>query len=371
VTEAHEEKVGSQSIDSVFVDESGYTGADLLNADQRVHAVAAVRCTEEDAQGIVERHFGTVKATELKLSSLVRRATYRKALVAAMLDVARDQRAVGYVYCKRYALWLHLLDDCIEPVCHRIGVPFYNNGWNRSFASLLFATAPKFWGPLETDDVLKSYQKVARSKDREDVSTFLDALRAVRGRDLAEFFIPAMTGDPDVIGSLIHERGTLDLSHPMALGLVDWLEERSTTPYRIVHDDNKAIVKALDTFRALAAIEEKKSFKVSSLSRARFPLKFTETVLADSRSDIRIQLADLFAGSVRLCTEMLLGFKDNDGLPYELLAQLPEEAFIFNVASVNFADTRATFSGGQGAALIDFMAAEMAKRGVGQTPPGT
>lgn len=363
--------MSSVSIDSVYVDESGYTGPDLLNADQRVHAVAAVRCTKEEAQDIVARHFGAVKATELKLGSLVRRATYRRSLVAAMLEVAKDQAAVGYVYCKRYALWLHLLDDCVEPYCHRIGAPFYENGWNRSFASLLFTTTPRFWGSAETDEILKSYQKAARSKDKADVSAFLGALRAVRGRDLAEYFVPAMDGDPDVIDALMHEGGTLDLSHPMAIGLVDWLEERSKSPYRIVHDDNKAIVKALDTFRALAAIEEEKSFKVSSISSARFPLKFTETVLADSRSDIRLQLADLFAGSVRLCAEMLLGFKDNDGLPDELLAQLPEEAFIFNVASLDFADTRATFAGGQGAELIDFMAIEMAKRGVGQAPPRT
>lgn len=33
----------SDDIASVFVDESGYTDADLLNADQKVPSVAAVR----------------------------------------------------------------------------------------------------------------------------------------------------------------------------------------------------------------------------------------------------------------------------------------------------------------------------------------
>lgn len=94
----------SDDIASVFVDESGYTGADLLNADQRVHSVAAVRCSEERARELVARHLSAVKAPELKLSSLVKRKTYRKALVAAMLDLATGLEAVGYVYCKRYAL---------------------------------------------------------------------------------------------------------------------------------------------------------------------------------------------------------------------------------------------------------------------------
>lgn len=361
-----EQDTHRDSIESVFVDESGYTGADLLNTDQRVHAVAAVRCTVEHAQEIVDRHFGSVRATELKLSRLVRRRTHRKALIAAMLDVTQGQNAVGYVCCKRYALWLQLIDDCIEPVFHRIGMPFYENGWNRSFASLLFATAPQFWGTVRTEKILKSYQKAARSKQPEDVSEYCDALKELRGCDLAEFFVPAMAGEPDVINSLTCEDGTLDLSHPMALGLVSWLEERSSAPYRIVHDHNRAIGKALGNFRTLAAIEEQKEFKVSSQTNALFPLKFTETVLADSRSDIRLQLADLLAGSVRLCAEMILGYKPNDGLPDELLAGLPPEAFMFTTASLDFAETHASYEGNEGAALIDFIAQELAKRDSGR-----
>ena len=366
-TRAAGETANVDGVASVFVDESGYTGADLLNADQRVHAVAAVLSTPERARDLVARHFGAVKAKELKLASLVRRPTYRSALTAAMLELARDQGAVGYVYCKRYALWLHLLDDCVEPVCRRLGAPFYENGWNRSFASLLFATAARSWGAERTEAILSAYQAVARSKRSEDALAFLEVLRQVRGCELAEFFVPAMTNDRDVVDSLLHEGGTLDLSHPMALGLVSWLEERSSAPYRIVHDENKAIGKALHVFRALAAVEEQAHFEVSSHTKASFPLKFTEVVLADSRSDIRLQLADLFAGSVRLCSEMLLGFRPNDGLPDELLGRLPSEAFIFNVANLDFAETRTTFGGSDGARLIDFMTKAIADR---QDDPG-
>lgn len=361
-------KTRDSEVDSVFVDESGYTGADLLNAAQRVHAVAAVRCSTLRAQEIVDRYFGSVKASELKLSKLIRRKTYRKALIAAMLDLTQDQGAVGSIYCKRYALWLHLLDDCIEPAHHRRGIPFYENGWNRSFASLLFKTAPAFWTPEHTNAILATYQVAARSKSSDDVNAFIISLQNIRGRELAEYFEPAMDGAAEVISSIMDERGTLDLSHPMALGIISWLEERTSSPYQIVHDNNRAIGQALEALQALADIDLEREFRVSSITTASFPLKFTETVLADSQSDLRLQLADLLAGSVRLCSEMLLGFKHNDGLPDELLARLPEEAFLFNIASPDFHDTHATFGDGQGASMIDFIAQEMAKRGVGQKP---
>ena len=108
--------------DSVFVDESGYTGADLLNADQTFQVVAAVRLSEERAAAIVAESLNDVQAPELKLtSSLARRSRYRKPLLEALYAVAGDHGAVGYVFCKRYALWLQLLNDCVEPAQGLLG----------------------------------------------------------------------------------------------------------------------------------------------------------------------------------------------------------------------------------------------------------
>jgi hypothetical protein len=51
---------------SVFVDESGYTGADLLNANRRAQAVAAVRLSQERAQSLVDEHFSAGGVPQIK-----------------------------------------------------------------------------------------------------------------------------------------------------------------------------------------------------------------------------------------------------------------------------------------------------------------
>ena len=349
-------------MDSVFVDESGYTGADLLNADQVFQAAAAVRQSEARAEEIVEEYFSTVQAPELKLSSLVRRPRYRKAIIGALQAVAEDLGAVSYVFCKRYALWLQLLDDCVEPVCHRLGAPFYENGWNRSFASLLFFTSATFWGAARTERILAAYQRASRSKSPEDVKALIEALRSIKGCDCAEFFVPAMNADSDVIESLLHPDSTIDISYALVTGLVSWMEERTESPYRIVHDNNKAIGEKLDKLAALSEIEQSRGFEVSSVTRTHFPLRFSGADMADSRDDRRLQLADLFAGSLRLSAEMLRGIKPNDGLPDELLGSLPDESIIFNLPTLNFNETRAMFHGTDAGEMIDFLAHEFAKR---------
>lgn len=112
---------------------------------------------------------------------------------------------------------------------------------------------------------------------------------------------------------------------------------------------------------ALAEIEASRGFEVSSITQTRFPLKFSGAVMADSRDDLRLQLADLLAGGLRLSAEMLRGIKPNDGFPEALVSGFGDESVIFNLPTLDFGDIRDTFKGADGAKSIDFLAREFAK----------
>ncbi len=58
---------------SVFIDESGYTGADLLNQDQPFQAASALYLSDSDAKSLIEKHFPKIKSEELKYRDLSRR----------------------------------------------------------------------------------------------------------------------------------------------------------------------------------------------------------------------------------------------------------------------------------------------------------
>jgi len=342
----------------VFVDESGYTGADLLNEAQRFHTVAAISMSAERAESIIARHFGRVASSELKFANVIRRPNHRAALLGAIPEIAADGGAVGYIFCKRYALWLKLLDDCVEPVCYRNGVPFYDNGGNRSMAGLLHSTSGVFWGTERRDAILSAYQAAVRSRHPDDLTAFLRAVRAIKGCKLSEFFVPTMLEDRDVLESILHPASTLDLSYPLALGLITWLESHVLMPYRVVHDKNKSIDASLGLFAAIASIRIPATFKVSSTTQLQYPLKCDSVTTADSRDDPRLQLADLIAGSVRFAAEVLRGLKSDPGFVEPFLKTIPNDALIFNLPSTDFDDIKTTFHGTDGQ-MIDFLAQQM------------
>ena len=55
------------------IDESGYTGFDLLNAEQRFQGAAAVSIGDEEAARLIREHFPKLQAPELKYHALARR----------------------------------------------------------------------------------------------------------------------------------------------------------------------------------------------------------------------------------------------------------------------------------------------------------
>lgn len=48
------------------IDESGYTGFDLLNAEQRFQGAAAIAISDQDAARLISEHLPKLQALELK-----------------------------------------------------------------------------------------------------------------------------------------------------------------------------------------------------------------------------------------------------------------------------------------------------------------
>ena len=69
------------------IDESGYTGFDLLNADQRFQGAAAIAISDQDAARLIGEHFPKLQAPELKYRALSRRAVNHPRLLSLQRDL--------------------------------------------------------------------------------------------------------------------------------------------------------------------------------------------------------------------------------------------------------------------------------------------
>jgi hypothetical protein len=79
------------------IDESGYTGFDLLNAEQQFQGAAALAISDADAVSLIRQHFPRLKAAELKYRALARRPGNRPRLLNLLKDILTSQKCVTYV----------------------------------------------------------------------------------------------------------------------------------------------------------------------------------------------------------------------------------------------------------------------------------
>ncbi len=69
------------------IDESGYTGFDLLNPEQRFQGAAAIAIEDKEAARLIKEHFPRLQADELKFRALSRRPVNHPRLIAMLGDL--------------------------------------------------------------------------------------------------------------------------------------------------------------------------------------------------------------------------------------------------------------------------------------------
>ena len=152
------------TIERFSVDESGYTGADLMNAEQRFQGATAISINDEDAAKVIKQYFPKLQAPELKYGALARRAGNRDRLIALQKNVLENHKCVTYLCDKRFLLILMFLNYATEPWYYERGVNFYESGQNYAMASLLAYIAPTMLGENVFDGILGAFQRAVKAK---------------------------------------------------------------------------------------------------------------------------------------------------------------------------------------------------------------
>ena len=78
------------------IDESGYTGFDLLNPEQRFQGATAVDISDDEATRLIQEYFPKLQASELKYHALARRPGYRKPLMDLQRALLSQHKCVPF-----------------------------------------------------------------------------------------------------------------------------------------------------------------------------------------------------------------------------------------------------------------------------------
>lgn len=338
------------------IDESGYTGFDLLNREQPFQGATAIAISEEDAARLIKEHFPKLQAAELKYRALARRPANHPRLLSLQKDILGNYKCVTYLCDKRYLLVLMFLDYAVEPFYYERGMNFYENGQNYAMGSLLYMAGPALLGKDAFVALLAAFQRAVKEKSAEALENLVSAARATNWRQLPQALGPLAQHAPECLKAITVPSVSTDAAFVVLQALVSRMEEMAEGAYRIEHDQSKNLLTYHELLQRYIRHDQAILFRQSEIARIKFPLKLASVTQVDSRASSAVQLADIMIGSAIEAANTLAGRRVGGLDAGAVMAMYADHQFIYMMPSVDFAKQRRFHEGSQAAELIDYAA---------------
>ncbi len=338
-----------------FIDESGYTGYDLLNHQQPFQGASSIRIDEETAKNLIDEYLPNNKANELKHKKLSRRKSNWSALLQIQYALLKDYKGLTYVGDKKYLLTLMFLDSCVEPFFYDHGMNFYEAGHNYSLASLIYYTAPNFWGAENYQELLYLFQHAVRMKSNVAVQALIEKARSLKGNELSEHLHPLSLGYRGCINEITNPKSTTDAAFVVLLSLISRIEKYTASEYEIVHDTSDNLRKYNELIHWFISVDDVRTFKQTRITELSFPLKLSVVSQQDSRHSHALQLADILVGAAIEFTMAQSGLVDKTDYNQAVVELYEDDNIIHMLPNLNFEENLKFRSGSQADELIEFI----------------
>jgi hypothetical protein len=346
------------------IDESGYTGFDLLNPQQRLQGAAAIAISNEDAARLIEEYFPRRQAPELKYRALSRRPGSRPQLLALLRDLLNSYKCVTHVLDKRFMLILMFCDYAVEPWYYERGIDFYADGQNYAMGSLLSIVGPTMLGAEPFEAMLAAFQRAMKEKTPASLNALIGAARRTNWQELPEAIGPlARDACPDCLRAIATPGVSTDVAIVVMQALISRMEVMADGPYRVEHDESKNLATYHDLIQAFIDHTDEVELRQTAIASFKFPLKLTEVTQVNSKTSPAIQLADVMIGAALDAGNILIGQRTDGIDPDALLSLFKDDQLIHMLPDLNFEAQKEFRKGTQASGVIDYFAANFASKG--------
>lgn len=335
------------------IDESGYTGYDLLNAEQQFQGASAICITEEEAQEVICRFFPKLQANELKYRALARRPGNLERLLDMQRHLLQNYKCVTYIASKRFLLTLMYLDYAVEPFYYARGIDFYKGGQNYELGSLLFYEGNSLFG-AGYEKVLASFQNAMKLKNSAAIEELLQSVATISWNRLPEVMGPLYGRCPDCIGAIMTEGVSTDAALIVLQSLISRMEVMASGPYRVDHDRSKNLLQYHNLLQQFIDHEDSVELRQSEIASIRFPLQLISVKQVDSKDCLGVQLADVLIGGAIDAANALIGLRERSSYTEEVISAYKHDQLIHLLPSLDFEEQRRFRAGSQAGEVIDY-----------------
>jgi hypothetical protein len=299
-------------MNTVFLDESGYTGTRLLDPEQPIFALASHNYSEEDSQEIKGLFFGAIKADELKAGQLMRRRGSQRMVLDFLRHMKRkpDRTRIAYVH-KPFALLCKTVDWVVEPFLRRHGEDLYQHGENLALCNMMFVMLED--KPEDRDRLLQALYGVMSDPSSATATQALRVLAAQRG-DVAEVLNPLFISlrhiHADDAGCLGKEN--LEVCLSLAKSMMASWGASAVNPITLYHDATTNMARQADQWEVFVSPDVEEKLVGYDRRTIQYPIAVSKTEFVRSEDWAGIQLADVLVGVVARCIKTKYGFAVSD-----------------------------------------------------------
>ncbi|WP_072931965.1 DUF3800 domain-containing protein [Nissabacter archeti] len=342
------------------IDESGYTGRDLLQKSQPWQGASAINITNDDAQYLIKQHFPKLQAPELKFSSLKRRVTNQKPLYLLQKDILENFKSVTCVADKRFLLIQMFIEYAVEPFYYANDINLYENGGNVTLASMAYHVCQGYYG-RDFDNILLAFQNAMFEKTPTSIETLISSIHSINWNRLPEFFGPLALEHPDCIDAIVNPSISTDAAFVILQALISRTELMADEPYTIKHDRSDNLLQYNNYLSMLINCKSPAEFKMSEIAGIKYPLKVKQVNQVDSKLHPSVQLCDILIGSAIAGVRELIETKEISF--YSPLKLYKGNQIIHFTPNIDFESEMKFRNGSQGNEMINFIARQFKSSG--------
>lgn len=289
---------------TIFFDESGFTGYNLLDPQQPVFSIASVDISEDRAEEILGASFPRYQGAEFHFTNIWR-SGHRQGLrqFCNHLHEVAD-RSFCYATDKRFAVLTKIMDFLVEPAITDAGYDFYDDGFCWKYSNYVHYGLTQFAPPELLDCLLKFYQEFSRTPNQQSLALLQARLRmmAESTEDPIHIFLDQMA-----MGAEIFERYT-DLSTfknsnslqtSTMIAVIGHWRQSYQDDFAVIHDASSSFLRDRQTWEAVTGVDvDGRALKAGDGSFVDYPIRVVSTEAKDSRESHSIQFCDILAGLV-------------------------------------------------------------------------
>lgn len=299
------------AVATIYFDEAGFTGYDLLNPVQPVFCVASSMIGEAEAKAVLERAFPRYQGKEYKFSAIWGRPTNRRGLETLADEMMKlGGRTFIYHIDKKFAVLTKAVDILVEPLLRSTGVDFYHRGFGRRYLNMCYFALTTFAPPELLDAVVQSYDAFSRDPDEAKLQAMARRyamMSTSAGPEIEPFMVMLAEGAGAYhrFHDMKHQRESNDLHITSVLSCVMFWRGRVADDLAVVHDASSHFFRQIERWEQVTSPDVPAGvIDLGDGRKTEFPLRVVSTTSGDSAASHALQLCDLLAGT---CARLLRG----------------------------------------------------------------